>query len=226
MKKLMSKKTIQKVGILSSLLVVTLYIGHGCSEFQGAMGNLGGSLGLGSTGGNSAGSGFEPKPMAQTAALVYNKQLLDSFVTCTGIGTPSVASKDEWDKRQSSFSEYGYATDVTAPMMMAVAAVSGEVCNDLISLESALPADSRRIFNAIDFSAGPAALGNAQVDDTARRIARSCWSRTPAADELTIIREEVTAGAAGANLTDTAQTKKLALLMCTGMLASLSGLTF
>ncbi len=226
MRMLMNRKTIHKVGILSSLLMVTLYIGHGCSEFKGAVNTLGSNFGLGNTGNGGAGAGFVPKPNVQTAALVYNKQLLDSMVTCTGIGTPSVASKEEWNKRQSSFSEYGYATDVTAPMMMAVAAVSGEVCNDLIKIESVLPSNSRRIFNSIDFSAGPAALGNLQVEETAQRIARSCWSRTPAADELQIIREEVTAGTAGISVTDAAETKKLALLICTGMLASLSGLSF
>lgn len=226
MKAMITKKMIQKGGVLASLLVVTLLIGHGCSEFAAISGGSSDSASMGTSGGTGSGGGFTPFPNATTVSLIYNKQMLDNLVVCTGIGTPSVASVDEWERRQSSFSEYGYATDVTAPMLMAIAAVSGEVCNDLLNIETALAADNRRIFNSINFSAGPSALSSAQVADATRRLARSCWARDEVPAELTIIQEEVNAAMAGVNVNDAQQTRNLALMMCTGILASLSGIAF
>lgn len=226
MKVFLNKRAVQKAGVLASLLTVTLLIGHGCSEFAANSGGSGGgSSSMGSTGGAGAGSGFTPFPNATTVSLIYNKQMLDNLVICTGIGTASVSSVDEWERRQSSFSEYGYATDVTAPMLMAIAAVSGEVCNDLLNIETALSSDSRRIFNSIDFAAGPSALGASQIADATRRLARSCWARDEMPEELTIVQEEVNAATAGLSVNDAQQTRNLALMMCTGILASLSGIS-
>lgn len=215
-----------KIGVLGAVLGVTVLIGHGCSEFAAISGGSSGSSSFGTVDGNGAGGGFIPLPEATTISLLYNKQILDNLVICTGIGTPSVATVDEWERRQSSFSEYGYATDVTAPMLMAIAAVSGEICNDLLAVETALPAASRRVFNAVDFGGGPSGFGAAQTADVARRLARSCWARDEAPDELTILQEEMESAKAGINMSSSAQTRNLALFLCTGMLASLSGISF
>jgi len=158
-------------------------------------------------------------------SLLYNKQMVDNMVLCTGIGTASVGTLDEWEKRQSSFSEYGYATDITAPMLMAVAAVAGEMCNDLLNLETVLPAANRRIFGAFNFASGVAAVDSVAIGDATRRLARSCWARNENEAELQIINEEMLAAKTGVSATAPAQTRNLAHLLCTSMIASLSGIT-
>jgi hypothetical protein len=182
------KRIAWKLTILLSVLAVTIVIGHGCSKMssmESSNSSAGTTGGMGDTGGDGAGVGFTPMPGASTVSLLYNKQLVDNMVICAGIGTPSPATTAEWDRRQSSFSEFGYATDVTAPMLLAFAAVAGEICNDLLNIETAVPGTSRRIFNSVDFAAGPGALSNTQVADVTRRIARSCWARDEDQAELT-----------------------------------------
>lgn len=237
MKKRVSKKMIQKMGILASLTAVTLFIGHGCSDFTASNGGSGASstsTGFGNGGDpGTNGGGFTPIPGVNTVSLIYNKQLIDNMVMCVGTGTPSEATVDEWKKRMASFSEYGYALDLTAPMAMALAAVSGEMCNDLLDLETALPQDQRRLFNAWDFTKGPNALTDAAIEETVLRFSLSCWARTQLAEENDAVKcalgspsgkytTECESSRAG--VTDAAKTRPLALLMCTSMLASLSGI--
>src|SRR5690606_22643482 len=93
----------------------------------------------------------------------------------------------EFAKRKGSLSEYGYATQVTAPMLMAATAVAGEVCNKLIAVESAQAAGQRRIFNSINFSADPVQVTNQELREVTRRIARSCWLRNESDEEFEII---------------------------------------
>ena len=217
---------LKKVGLLVGVAAVTALIGHGCSKFSSS-GGSGSDMGstMGTTNGTGAGGGFQPMANTLTVSLIYNKQLLDNMVTCTGIGTPSVQTVDEWQGRQSSFSEYGYATDVTAPMLMAITAVAGEVCNDLLDKEENLSADQRRIYNSVNFAAGVSALNSTVTADMVRRMARACWARNENPDELQIVQDELATALAGVNATDPVQTHNAALMVCTAMLSSLSGIT-
>ena len=228
MKRLMLKRNLNKWAILTSLATITLLLGHGCSDMASKGASMMSSSGggpVGTTDDGSIGGGFTPIPGASTTSLIYNKQMVDNMVICTGIGTPSVGTLNEWKGRQSSFSEFGYATDVTAPMLMAMVAVAGEMCSDLLKLETVMPAANRRIFNSFDFSRGIASVDTVAVGDATRRLARSCWARNEDENELAIINEEILAAKSGVSGTDSAQTKNLALVLCTSMLASLSGIT-
>lgn len=217
---------VKKVSILVSLAAATLLIGHGCSQFAGnSGGSSSSSVPTGTAGTGGGGTGFTPIPNALTVSLVYNKQILDNYVACSGIGRPSVATTSEWQRRQDSFAEYGYATDITAPMLMAITALTGEICNDLLNIETTQPAASRRIFNAIDFAAGPSAISGSIMGETVRRLSRACWARDEFPEELNIITADLNQSLTGLNLNDPAETRKTALLLCTGMLSSLSGYT-
>ncbi|MBX7231879.1 MAG: hypothetical protein K1X29_07310 [Bdellovibrionales bacterium] len=227
MTKIWHQKKIKLLSVGSSLLLVVIFLGHGCSQMASNLSSVNSSseVMIGTSGGTT-GSSIDIFPNASTVSLIYNKQLVDNLVSCTGLGLASTQTLAEWSKRQSSFSEYGYATDVTAPMLMAIAAVSGEICNDLVSTESVLPQEKRRIFNAINFSSGSATWVSQNVAETVRRITRSCWARNETSEELGIIQEEVATGLSGVSSSDLQQTKNIALMVCTGILSSLSGITF
>lgn len=229
MKRHLNTRIGKKLAILASLTAVTLFIGHGCSNFTaGNPGDAnnsssGGMIGNGGDTGETGGV-IQPMPGANTVSLIYNKQLLDNMVTCAGTGTASPEAVAEWQSRQSSFSEYGFALDVTAPMLMAITAVAGEICDDLLDVEMAQPANTRRLFRNWDFGQAPslANLPDANIDEAARRFALSCWARTELAEEALAYREELRAATEVQNV---AETRKLALIMCTSALASLSGIT-
>jgi hypothetical protein len=217
--------------ILTSLLGVTLLIGHGCSKFASNENDESSISDLG--GGGVGGGDLTIVPNASTVSLLYNKQFVANMVNCTGIGQASLTTLNEWTNRQNSFSEYGYGVDITAPMLMAVTAVSGEICNDVLSRELPLPmglstSAGRQIFYDWNFAQGPVSLTNLAIENAARSLAISCWSRDTTAEELGIIQEEVAllTQAAATTTSSPEETRKVALAMCTGMLSSMSGIIF
>lgn len=214
------KKLVRHAFVLASLAGITLMIGHGCSGFQSATGFGSTALSLGSTGGTGGGPGFVAKPGVPTASVVYAKSALDSMVACTGIESPSEATLLEYEKRKGSFTEYGYATEVTAPMIMAVTSMAGEVCRDLVKKEKAMSSDARRVFKSFNFAQGPAALASGDIADATRRLARLCWSRDESQEEMQIFDSEIKSAYTGTLATDT---EKAALALCTGVLGSLEG---
>jgi hypothetical protein len=143
-------------------------------------------------------------------STVYAKQFLDNMVSCTGLGIESARTRGEWNNRRGSLSEFGYATDVTPPMLMSIAAVAGEVCSDLIVKESA-PGATPIIFDNFNLKGMTSAN---EVEGSIQRIALSCWHRRASDSEVSLVRDMVA---------DTAQNmngEQAALLLCTTMLSS------
>ena len=223
-------KKLKLLTVIVGLGAATAFIGHGCSNFASNDMSNGSSGGL--LGGDN--QDFEIIPGERTVSTVYAKQVLDNMTSCSGIGTPSVATVQEWTDRLGTISEYGYATTVSGPMMMGITAIAGEICNDVISTETPRPDLERIIFDGVDFSQGPSAVSSGTVRLVITRLARSCWQREddplpgPSGEvsETDLIinayNEIVSAGGA-----DTpAQTRNAMLGLCTGMMASLSAIEF
>jgi hypothetical protein len=197
-----------------------LLFGQACGGFKASTGSSSQSSNLSITEGLP--KDFTPKPNTATASLVYARQALDSMISCTGIKTSDATINNEFEKRKGSLSEYGYATQVTAPMLMAATAVAGEVCNKLINNERAQAADQRRIFNAVNFNANPALLSSNDLRDVTRRLARSCWLRNETDQEFEMIESGFRE--AFNDQTSASATRAGMLMVCTGLLSSLSGL--
>jgi hypothetical protein len=206
---------------VAGLIAGTVVFGQGCGQFKSP-----GVVDQSSQSSSAVAGGlpkdFEAKPNTLTVSMTYSRQTLASMISCTGVKTSDATIDAEFARRKGSMSEYGYATQVTGPMLMAGTAVAGEVCNKLVANEAALAADQRRIFNRVDFTRGPASIASTDLRDVTRRLARSCWSRNETDDEfLTIessLQESFTSSSTGT------ATKAEMLMLCTGMLSSLSGL--
>lgn len=152
-------------------------------------------------------------PGQQTVSIAYGRPMLDSMVSCTGIGQPSTRTLNEWTTRNQSLSEYGNLTDISGAMMMAITAVAGEVCRDLLDKEKPMASASRGIFGGVDFvKAG--ALTSGEIDSASNMLGISCWQRMPTLDEKSVIAASI--GQIGGS-TDVG-----ALSLCTAMLSSLS----
>ena len=70
--------------------------------------------------------------------VVTGPQVLDNMVACTGLVEPSEKTREEWETRSSSLSEYGSVLDISPPLMMGISAVAIEVCDDLVNQEHQL----------------------------------------------------------------------------------------
>ena len=158
---------------------------------------------------------YEVLPGQPTVSVAYGRQVLDSMVACTGLGTASTRATTEWQSRNQSLSEYGSATEVSGAMMMAVAAVAGEVCRDLVDKEKALPMNSRGIFTNVDLEK-TGSLTSSEIESGLEMLALSCWQRPSTLQE----KQAVLSGILGL----TASSDLGALSLCTAALSSLAAI--
>jgi hypothetical protein len=167
-----------------------------------------------------AGNGdIVPLSDTRTASIVRANRVLDNMVSCLGTGTPGVAAKAAWNEQRAGFSTEGDANSITSTMFVGFETVASEVCNDLVQQERALGANQRRIFNQIDFNAGQNAVGNGQIADVTRRIARACWGRNETSEELGMIQQGTNQAFNGAQ-NNNQQTVNKVIFICTSMVNS------
>lgn len=216
--KLPNKRSMQMLATLVLFATGTFIVfGQGCGiGFQSA--NLSSSSSMfGQCEGSPANvidKNYEVMPNRRTASIAYGEQLLNSFVACTGIGTPSQRTKDEFERRKQSLSEYGALIDVSGAMMMAVAGVAAEVCQDLVNKERALASVDRGIF--VDANLNGNGLSLTEMNSAADLLGIACWQRPPTNEEKIAITNAI--GALGVN------SERGALSLCTAMLSSLAAI--
>lgn len=207
------KKMFSAVVVSAWLGLVVLFVGHGCSEIGAPNGSSSraGSLGA------EVPDGITIYPNTKTVSTVYAKQFLDNMVSCTGLRIESAETRERWEAESGSLSEFGYATDVTPPMMMAIATVAGEICSDITHADAGVNRGSRnRLFPGVDFSAG-GSMSSGEIQSAIQRVALSCWHRRATSNEVDVISSMVNENVAS-ETTNRSQTA--AMLVCTSMLAS------
>lgn len=161
---------------------------------------------------------IEVIPGAKTASLVGTTNIVHHYSACTGLETISQLTQGVYEDKKSSIGTYGAVTSITAPYLMAVHSIAGEVCNDVIDQEIASGA---RIFAGWNLAANTVP-SDSQLADAATNLSLSCWQDYEiSAEEKSIIInsivQSVGSGEAGAS-------RKSAVMLCTSMLASLNAL--
>lgn len=215
----LSLKLRRKLRATSALIVlgaISAVFGHGCGQFKSNSFNSNSELTEDVVGETM--DDLEIIPGALTVSTVYAKQILDNMASCTGAARPSDQTLQEYEDRKGSLSEYGFALHITAPMMMGIVGLAGEVCNDLISSEQRQPASQRRIFTTFNFESDQ--FGTQDLDDAIERLALSCWQRNTDSTEKTILRDSILEAVNG----DSAKARKAAIMACTATLSSLSAI--
>lgn len=155
---------------------------------------------------------------AKTASLVGTTNIVHHYAACTGLETVSQLTQGVYDDKKSSIGTYGAVTSITAPYLMAVHSIAGEVCNDVIDQEIAT---GSRIFAGWNL-AGNGVPSNAQLADAATNLSLSCWQDYEISQEekdivINSIVQSIGSSEAGGS-------RKAAVMLCTSMLASLNAL--
>ena len=201
-------------GILILSLATFVGLGQGCGEGMNTGGGIASSGFCDGDSVNVIDKDYDVQPGQGTVSIAYGRQMLDSFVSCTGVGTPSQRTLDEFDNRNQSLSEYGSLTDVSAAQMMATAAVAAEVCQDLIERERGLASVDRFIFTDADLDGN--GLNQSEIVSAVELLALSCWQRNSSdAEELDVVN--------AVNMIN-GNSQIGALGLCTSMLSSLSAI--
>jgi hypothetical protein len=218
----MKRKTLWTLVALG-VSALTLAIGHGCSPPRNDNSDAA------STGGtavdtvlpNSPSSDIVAMADAKTASVVYANQIIDHYVSCMGTGKASDRTLAMYEDKKGSISEFGGANTITAPMLMAVTSIAGEICVDLLNQESTVALDQRRILTNIDLAAKD--LPNTGLmSDSIRRMARSCWNRNETDEERQILLDELLI--AFPSGTTNLSSRHAMLFLCTSVLSSLDAL--
>jgi len=208
----MNNRISQAIFLIALSLAIGISLGQGCSRPYQSSSESASIVDVAST----LPVDYVPDPNAETLSVVYNKQVLDHLVSCSGIGMASDATQSTWAAKRGAISIDGTVLTVTAPMLMAVTTISGDVCRDLIDQEKVSP----RLFNNVNWSATSLPADGA-LYDAVRGLALSCWQRQE--DDLerqTImdaVKSEFSAGAIDPS--------DAFLFLCTSMLGSLDTLT-
>lgn len=195
--------------------VVIFSFGQGCGKLSSIDGTSAADNSGAGTDTSAGGSTYVPN--TQTLSLVYGKEILDHYSSCIGSGLPTDRALAMYDSKKGTISETGAVSTLTAPMLMAATSIAGEICEDLILKEKIAP----RIFIGVNLSS-PSLPAQNLLQDSMRRIARSCWSRNEDAVESQIVMSAINDSFSGADVTNKAH--DAALFMCTAMLASLDSL--
>jgi hypothetical protein len=204
----MKKRVWQITFVLLGSLAVGIGFGQGCSKpFNSTSGSSDGA----STDPLVDENGYQLDPNAQTLSLVYNKQVLDHLVSCSGIGKASSETEGTWASKRGAVSIDGTVTTITAPMLMAITTISGDVCRDLIEQEKKQPS----LFKGVNWT-DTSLPADPALNDAIRGLALSCWARPEEEIERSMILETVKSEFTGAISPSDAM-----LFLCTSMLASL-----
>jgi hypothetical protein len=214
-------KVIRIIQTMVAMVCVVVVFGNGCSE--GAFVTNDGTSDSGSNGLAALGpqcksaTEIDVIPGARTVSFVGSNLVLRHLSNCIGLAVPSGTTETVYEEKKGSISTYGEANTITAPMMMAITSLAGEICSDLIDQEVA---SGVRIFSGFNLG-GNALPSSANLTNAVGNIALSCWRGNESAEEraaiLDMVNSNVGAAEAGA-------ARKAALMICTSMLSSVDAL--
>jgi hypothetical protein len=186
-----NKIDVHMVKIMLLLMTTTgvfVVWGQGCGQAyqSGLVSESAGTLAAcGGASNDESGVTVEPLSNTKTLGISYGRQLVESMVSCTGLGNPSVRVRSEFERRKQALSEYGSLADYSPAMDMAVTAIAGEVCQDLIEKEIPLSPSARYFFNDFNF-ANPSA-GAPEIEKATDLLAISCWQRKATENEKSAV---------------------------------------
>lgn len=227
-------KSIKIGAIALSVALTVTALGFGCgigfqpTGFNSAASTIGGlASDIGENGNLVIVSG------KKTISTVYYDEVLDNMNSVTGVQNNSNETRQRFNEKIGSFSEFGSALSINAPMILGFTALGAEVCGDLIVQERGQAMNARRMYASVDFTQNAAnTINDASVSDVVRRMARSYWQRNETSEELDMIKTSVNAMLADAtdnnsnvNFRGANQnrgTLRASLYICTAMLASTS----
>lgn len=207
--------------ILGLLYVASLmgfsfvFVGNGCSNSFSTQSNV---SDMSSFDAQQFDEVVDYVPGQKQVSVAYAKQSLDQMTTCLGVTVASDSTVRMYETKKGAISVYGSAETLTSPMAMALISVAGEVCNDLVNQEKAAGANAR-IFKNWNFSSNNLPAGG-DLNLAINKIANSCWQRSENNEERAQILEMAASIVNG----EEKASEKQAIAVCTGMLASLSGL--
>ncbi|MBX3021866.1 MAG: hypothetical protein KF799_09340 [Bdellovibrionales bacterium] len=203
-------------------LAASLTLMH-CGNFRsGGSDNSSSSLGRGET--------------LPPVGFMSAEQMLKAMISSTGtegLGELTDPADDAinttYNERSGSLPSYQALDQATGPTLISVANLASTVCAKAVDRDRATgetQRDDRLFFREMDFSKGLGAQSSDAITGAMERLARNSWRRAATPTEQESLVSFAQEFAAGANTTDPAQTRLLAISICTAVLSSVDALTY
>lgn len=151
-----------------------------------------------------------------------SKQTLESMMSLLGLTAADINKttvNGEVNLRRGLLASRNDINLVNSPAVIAITSLASVVCEQAYIKEKNGQKD---IFKFIDFTKGPKAYGKTGAINTYISMADRFWMRTPTDQELKHFTEtmnEYFGGLSEAERNDAAESKNLAIFICTGMLS-------
>jgi hypothetical protein len=228
MKMTVIRNKITRFGITGAALAASAILGFNCSPFSSKQIPSAADL-------SSSGTGTTPDPQL-SIALLSSEQILKAMISAAGIESAGTPTADDdlinttYSTRAGSLPSDQNLKLATGPMLISVTNLASAVCAKAVNEEIALgqgQASSRNFFREMDFTQGLSAQPSNSVSLAFERLARNGWRReVTASEDASIVQFAQEFSTASGNLTDPAQTRLLAVSVCTAVLSSIDALTY
>lgn len=155
------------------------------------------------------------------------EQLGRSMASVTGVEYVS-SILNEYNGRKALMTTDYQLDSITAPMMVSIANLGSQYCNELIRVESAQAAGVRKVFSGVDFTKGVSNLQDDQFNQVIGVLGFKFWGREISTEERAILhdaRKEFIQAIPSGSTNSAAQTRALILSTCTSMLSAVDFIT-
>lgn len=158
--------------------------------------------------------------------LMSAQQTYDSMKNLTGLQSTAVTnnSKQEYAARFGQLPAGFNIGTYNAPVQLAALSLAGQLCDDLLRKEMPMVQADRKFFKPVNFNTSLSANGEQAYRSVASVMAQSFWGRDVSVGETTILdgfyNDFVAEG------TNTANTRKYYLALCSTMLSALDSITY
>lgn len=206
------------------LLLSSVVLGFNCSGFQ-SNSELSGNPAL-----------FGSQEAAPPIGFLSAEQTIKAMISVTGtegLGELTDPADDlinsTFGERSGSLPSSNDIYQATGPTLIAAANLASVVCAKAVDRDRAIgdgQAQDRLFFREFAFSAGLGTQSSDSVTGAFDRLARNAWRRDPTVDEISQIVSFAQQFSSGVSASDPAQTRLLAVSLCTAALASIDALTY
>lgn len=157
---------------------------------------------------------------SEGTATINAKQTVHSMMSLLGLKVSDVSLSSvnsEFNFRVDLLAPSNELNFVNSPSIIAMTSLAATLCNQAVAKEKK---GTRDLFKFIDFASGPSSYGQVGALNTYLLMADRFWMRKPTSDEVSLMSSVVEDYYATiANKTLAAESEKLALFICTGMLS-------
>jgi hypothetical protein len=169
---------------------------------------------------NSNPGGIGKVQDSEGAATINAKQSVQSMMSLLGLRVSDMSLgsvNTELNFRVDLLAPSNELNFVNSPSIIAMTSLAAALCNQAVAKEKKGPRD---LFKFLDFGLGPSSFGQVGALNTYLLMADRFWMRKPTSEEVSLMSsvvEDYYATISNKNLA--AETDKLALFICTGMLS-------